>query len=244
MHERMDVMLEAVQLHCGYGANTVLRGLDLKVHRGEVYALLGGNGAGKSTLLNAFLGFVRPTRGRVLVAGVDVRSDLRAARARLAFVPENIVLYEQLSARENLAYLLALSTARFDATAIETSLDAVGLARTSWDRRLASFSKGMRQRVAIAFALARCAPVLLLDEPSSGLDPKAIDDLYQLILRLREQGIAVLMTTHDLLAAAEFADRVGFLKSGTLSEEVASGDGARVDVRELHAKYLDSTVRP
>jgi ABC-2 type transport system ATP-binding protein len=244
MNDSSNVMLQALDLHCGYGANAVLRGLELEVRGGEVYALLGGNGAGKSTLLNAFLGFVKPTRGQVRVAGIDVQADLRAARTRLAYVPENVVLYEQLSARENLAYLLALSTDRLDDAVIETSLDTVGLERSAWNRRLANFSKGMRQRVAIAFALARRAPVLLLDEPSSGLDPKAIDELHRLVLRLRDRGIAVLMTTHDLFAAAECASRVGFLKAGVLSEEVRSADGSRAEVRHLQEKYLASAVRP
>jgi ABC-2 type transport system ATP-binding protein len=243
MNNNTDVVLEAIDLRCRYGSQDVLRGVQLSVRRGEVYAVLGGNGAGKSTLLHAFLGFVKPTRGSVRVAGCDVQSELHQARARLAYVPENVALYEQLTARENLRYLLGLSAATAAPHEIDAALDAVGLDAAARDRRLATYSKGMRQRVALALAVARHAPALLLDEPSSGLDPRAISDLNSLIGRLREQGIAVLMTTHDLLTASEIADRVGFLTDGVLTEEPGAGGSARLDVRALHERFTATVAR-
>lgn len=244
MNSNSEVMLEALDLHCRYGARDVLRGVQLAVKRGEVYAVLGGNGAGKSTLLHAFLGFVTPTRGSVRVAGHDVVAQLQSARAQIAYVPENVALYEQLSARENLRYLLGLSAASAAPGDIDAALDAVGLEPAARDRRLVTYSKGMRQRVALALAVARRAPALLLDEPSSGLDPRAISDLNALIARLREQGVAVLMTTHDLLAASEIADRVGFLTDGVLTEEASASGPARFDVRALHQRFTATAVRP
>jgi ABC-2 type transport system ATP-binding protein len=224
MTSNNEVLLEVSDLHCQFGAHQVLRGTQLKVRRGEVYAILGGNGAGKSTLLHAFLGFIKPTRGSVRVAGHDVQAELQSARAQLAYVPENVALYEQLSARENMRYLLGLSGTNAGPVEINAALDAVGLEPAARDRRLSTYSKGMRQRVALALAIARHAPALLLDEPSSGLDPRAIADLNALISRLRDQGVAVLMTTHDLLAASEIADRVGVLADGLLTEEPAGKD--------------------
>ena len=244
MNDTNEVVLEAVDLHCQYGSREVLSGVQLSVKRGEVVAVLGGNGAGKSTLLHAFLGFVNPTRGSVRVAGHDVQAELRAARGCLAYVPENVALYEQLSARENLRYLLGLTPAGTTAGDIDGALDAVGLDNAARDRRLATYSKGMRQRVALALAIARHAPALLLDEPSSGLDPRAIGDLNALIARLREQGIAVLMTTHDLLAAAEIADRVGFLQNGVLTEEACANGTTRFDVRALHERFTATVAAP
>src|ERR671925_1338647 len=96
-----EIILHATDVHCRYGAHDVLRGVNLAVRRGEVYAVLGGNGAGKSTLLHVFLGFMQPTQGSVRVAGHDVQSEPQSARSRIAYVPENVALYEQLSAREN-----------------------------------------------------------------------------------------------------------------------------------------------
>lgn len=244
MNTATEVMLEAADLHCRYGTQEVLRGVRLAVRRGEVYALLGGNGAGKSTLLHAFLGFVTPSAGEISVAGRAVQQDLRWARSQIAYVPENVALYEQLSARENMDYLLGLAGIDAASRNIEQALDQVGFDAAARDRRLGGYSKGMRQRVALALAMARSAPVLLLDEPSSGLDPRAIQELNALIASLRDKGVAILMATHDLLAAAQVADRVGFMSGGVLIEEAASAGGAPFDIHLLQAKFSQQVVRP
>jgi ABC-2 type transport system ATP-binding protein len=243
MNSNKEVVLEATDLHCGYGSQVVLRGVQLSVKPGEVYAVLGGNGAGKSTLLHAFLGFAKPTRGSVRVAGHDVQTELQFARAHVAYVPENVALYEQLSARENLRYLLGLSATTTEPRDIDGALDVVGLENAARDRRLRTYSKGMRQRVALALAVARRAPALLLDEPSSGLDPRAISDLNALIAQMRKMGAAVLVTTHDLLAASEIADRIGFLTDGVLTEQASASGPVRFDVRALHERFASGAVR-
>lgn len=235
-----DIALEAAALEVAYKATPVLRGLDLNVRRGEIYALLGGNGAGKSTTLNAFLGFVRPCSGEVRVCGHEVGRNPMAARSQLAYVPENVALYGHLSARENIDYFLRLAGAGAGAEGterIENALSAVGLAAKSWDRRLAGFSKGMRQKVAIALALARSVPVLLLDEPNTGLDPQATSEFNRLLQSLREQQVAIFMVTHDLLSAAEVADRIGFLANGMIAEEFSAAGLERFDVRDLYRHY-------
>ena len=225
-------------LHHSYGANPVLRGLDLTVQRGEIYALLGGNGAGKSTTLSALLGFLRPGSGSVRVCGTDPVADARAARSQMAYVPENVFLYEHLTARENIGYFLALAKAERGDDAIEVALSAVGLTQVAWDKRLSGFSKGMRQKVAIALALARDVPVLLLDEPTSGLDPRAVLEFNRLLDAAREREVAVLMVTHDLVSAVDIADRIGFLSEGKIEEEqTASTAGPRFDLNALHDRY-------
>lgn len=244
MNNEMNVMLEARELRCAYGSHEVLRGVNLAVRRGEVYALLGGNGAGKSTLLHAFLGFVTPTAGAISIAGRDVGRGTRRARTQVAYLPENVALYEQLSARENMRYLLALAKSAAAPADIEQALDVVGFDADARDRRLGSYSKGMRQRVALALAVARRAPALLLDEPSSGLDPRAMEELNALVLRLREQGVAILMATHDLLAAARIADRVGFMQGGVLTEEASAGEHIRFDVRALQSRFHTPVSQP
>lgn len=225
-------------LHHDFGSNSVLRGLDLTVRRGEIYALLGGNGAGKSTTLSALLGFIVPKSGTVRVCGVDPVADAQEARAQMAYVPENVSLYEHLSARENIGYFLALATADRGPDAIDAALDAVGLAREAWDKRLSGYSKGMRQKVAIALALARDVPVLLLDEPTSGLDPRAVLEFNRLLDTARARQVAVLMVTHDLVSAVDIADRIGFLGEGRIEEERdAATTGARFDLNALHDRY-------
>ncbi|MDQ2822192.1 MAG: ATP-binding cassette domain-containing protein [Pseudomonadota bacterium] len=230
-------MLDARAVVAGYQGKTILQQLDLQVHAGEIVALLGANGAGKTTTLNVFLGFVAATAGQVRVDGIDPAADPGAARRRLAYIPENVALYEHLTARENVAYLLHLAGQQEDAGAIAAALAAAGLASAAFDRRAGGLSKGMRQKVAIALALARKVPALLLDEPTSGLDPQATGEFNRLLGVLRAQGVAILMVTHDLLSAADVADRIGFLDAGRLIEEVAATGAERFDVRALHRRY-------
>src|SRR5256885_1195079 len=227
---------EALGAVVDYGERTILQGLDLAVNAGEIYALLGANGAGKTTTLSMLLGFVRPRSGQVRVQGVDPVTAPAQARALIAYIPENVALYEHLSARENAAYLLELAGQPAAAGAIGQALSAAGLDAAAHDRRVSGFSKGMRQKVAIALALARRVPALLLDEPTSGLDPQATAEFSRLLMQLRGQGVAILMVTHDLLGAADVADRMGFIAGGRLVEEVADRKSTR-----LHSSHLVSS---
>jgi len=230
--------LEARALNLAYQGKQVLRDLDIRVERGQIYALLGGNGAGKTTTLNCFLGFARPDSGQVRVCGIDVGADLLAARAQLAYVPENVALYEHLDARENIDYFLRLAGSAATRENVDSALRAVRLPESAWARRLAGYSKGMRQKVAIALAVARAVPVLLLDEPTSGLDPHATSEFNALLQDLRAGGAAIFMVTHDLLGAAEVADRIGFLDHGHIAfEAAAAASGERFDVRGLYRRY-------
>lgn len=232
-----EAVLKAEGVTAGYAGKVILQSLDLSVRRGEIYALLGANGAGKTTTLSLFLGFVAPSIGRVLVQGVDVGRHPDESRRHLAYIPENVALYEHLSARENVAYLLDLADQRETNEEIDRSLSAAGLDASAHGRRVSGFSKGMRQKVAIALALARKVPALLLDEPTSGLDPQATTEFNRLLGLLRGRGVAILMVTHDLLSAADVADRIGFIDGGRLVEEVAAEGSDRFDVRALHRRY-------
>lgn len=233
-HEAM-IALEQVTL--GYGGAPVLRDLSLRVGPGEIYALLGGNGAGKSTTLSVLLGFARAGSGTVRIDGIDPAADPDGARRRIAYLPENVALYDHLSGMENADYLLSLAGTRRDRQAIADAFAATGLQPDAWDRRLGGFSKGMRQKVAIAVALLRAVPVLLLDEPTSGLDPRATADFNRLVGAARDRGTAVLMVTHDLLSATDVADRIGFLDGGRIVEEASAAGPERFDVRALHARF-------
>lgn len=229
------ILIEDLTL--SYGDTKVLDGLSLWVPAGSITALLGGNGAGKSTTLSALLGFTRATAGRIAVCGVDAAAHPKPARRHIAYLPENVALYDHLSATENAEYLLALSGERRARAAVTDALAAAGLQPQAWDRRLAGFSKGMRQKVAIAVALLRRVPVLLLDEPTSGLDPRATADFNRLLLDVRDRGTAVLMVTHDLLSAADVADTIAFLERGRIAHAVRAHGAERFDVRALHARF-------
>ena len=237
MKPNASIALDITGVTVNYGAATILDRLDLQVRSGEIYALLGANGAGKSTTINALLGFVTPAAGSVRVCGIDVATDARRARLAMAYLPENVVLYEYLSARENLAYFLRVAGAAPASTVIDAALTQVALAADAWDRRLSTYSKGMRQKTAIALAVARGVPVLLLDEPTSGLDPQATGEFNALLRGLRDQGVTILMVTHDLLSAAEVADRIGFLSGGALRAQYEAQGPDRFDVRALYRSY-------
>lgn len=221
-------------LSVSFAGKTVLSSLDLQVEPGRIYALLGGNGTGKSTTLSVLLGFLKPDAGEVRVAGVTPWEAPDRARAQLAYLPENVALYEHLTAIENVDYLLSLAGRGHDAAAIGDALRAAGLQESAWRQRLGGFSKGMRQKVAIAIALMREVPLLLLDEPTSGLDPGASADFHGLLESVRARGTAVLMVTHDLMGAVDVADRIGVLEHGRIAH---ASDRDGFDLATLHAHF-------
>ena len=237
MPEPIPAPIDLSGVKLSYGAHRVLDGLTLQVAAGSIYALLGGNGAGKSTTLSALLGFAKPEAGTIRVAGIDPVADADAARRRIAYLPENVALYDHLTAIENADYLLALSGEPKSRDAITGAFAAAGLQERAWDLRLSGFSKGMRQKVAIAVALLREVPVLLLDEPTSGLDPRAAADFNALVVSVRERGTSVLMVTHDLISAVDVADRIGFIDAGRIIDEVEAAGTERFDLRALHARF-------
>lgn len=237
MPAALDALIDIRDLAVSYGDRRVLDGLTLSVGGGEIYALLGGNGAGKSTTLQALLGFAAPDAGTVRVAGRDPVTDAAGVRGAIAYIPENVALYDHLSARENVDYFLSLAKARRAPAEIETAFEAAGLAREAWTRRVSGFSKGMRQKTAIALAILRRASVLLLDEPTSGLDPGAAADFNALTARLRADGAAILVVTHDLFGAADLADRIGFLEHGRIVHEQAASGPGRFDLQSLHDRF-------
>lgn len=242
MPEPTSAPIELSDVSLSYGAHRVLNELTLHVERGTIYALLGGNGAGKSTTLSVLLGFAEPDAGTIRVAQLDPVAEADAARRRIAYLPENVALYEHLTAIENADYLLALSGEPKSRDAIIAAFRAAGLQERAWDQRLGGFSKGMRQKVAIAVALLREVPVLLLDEPTSGLDPRATADFNSLLAAVRERGTAVLMVTHDLMSAVDVADRIGFIDGGRIIDEVAARGSEPFDLRALHARFASDVA--
>lgn len=229
--------LQADSLWVRRGERDVLRGVSFNVAPGEVYGLLGGNGVGKSTTLLTFLGFLTPTRGTVRVNGAAVSEDVQAARRSIAYLPEAASLYEHLNARENLRYFLELADTTVEAAAIEAALDRTALRVDARGQKLRDYSKGMRQKVAIALAILRNTSTLLLDEPTSGLDPGAIDEFHDLVRSLADGGKSVLMVTHDVYGACHVADRIGLLRDGELVGEFAATAQGRIDTEAVHRAF-------
>jgi ABC-2 type transport system ATP-binding protein len=230
-------MLRAKNLSRRFGDAWALQDLNLDVAAGEIQCLLGANGAGKTTTINLFLGFIEPTAGSAWVNGKEVARDPQVTRAVLAYVPEQVSLYPTLTGLENLAYFTKLAgKAATSRSQLLGLLERVDLARAATDVRVERYSKGMRQKIGLAIALAKEAQALLLDEPLSGLDPKAANEFCSLLLKLAEDGIAALMATHDLFRAKEVATRVGIMKSGRLLDNLVASD---ISHGQLERIYLD-----
>jgi ABC-2 type transport system ATP-binding protein len=230
-------MLQAVKLTKRFAQTCALDALDLTVEAGQIQCLLGANGAGKTTTINLFLGFLQPSSGAAYVNGREVARDTQAVRQDLAYVPEQVNLYPLLTGLENLAYFARLAQRRnVDPESLRSLLDEVGLPRQAGDMRIEGYSKGMRQKIGLAIALAKGSRALLLDEPLSGLDPQAANEFCRLVRKLAGRGAAVLMVTHDLFRAKEVGDRIGIMKEGRLLENLAP---AQVTHGELERIYLD-----
>src|ERR1700726_4856984 len=195
-----------------------LRDLDLRVQAGEVYGLLGPNGSGKSTTLKIILGLVSPTRGHTEIFGRDSR--LVESRESVGFLPENPYFYKYLTGEETLRFfgrLCGLSGARLKKR-IDELLELVGLTNAR-DRRLGTYSKGMLQRVGLAQALINEPRLVLLDEPTAGVDPAGSREIRNLIVDLKRRDITVLLSSHLLAQVQEICDRVGILANGALVRE-------------------------
>jgi len=195
-----------------------VRDLDLRVESGEVYGLLGPNGSGKSTTLKIILGLVSPTRGGTEIFGRDSR--LVESREAVGFLPENPYFYKYLTGEETLRFfgrLCGLGGALLKSR-INELLNLVGLTKAR-KRRLGTYSKGMLQRIGLAQALIHDPKLVVLDEPTAGVDPAGSREIRDLILDLRRRGITVLLSSHLLAQAQEICDRVGILADGVLVRE-------------------------
>ena len=232
-------MLRAIELSKNYNGAIALDALDLSVEAGEVYCLLGANGAGKTTTVNLFLNFIEPSGGQALINGLDVAREPLETKKFLAYIPEQVNLYKNLSGLENLEYFSALAgRGDYGREDFLGFFDEVGLQREAAEKRVSAYSKGMRQKVGIAVALAKRARALLLDEPTSGLDPKASNEFSELLKKLSAQGCAVLMATHDLFRAKESGTRVGIMKRGRLLTEMTTDEIGHADLEQIYLENM------
>jgi len=230
-------MLEAVNLTKRYEDGVLaLDGVSFAVQPGEILAVLGGNGAGKTTTINLFLNFIEPTAGEARIDGIVSHKEPLRAKERVSFVSENVMLYPNFSALQNLDFFARLGgKSTYTRDDYRRTLSRVGLAAAAHDKKLKGFSKGMRQKCGIAIAILKDAPAILLDEPTSGLDPQAGREFVELLDGLRNEGKAILMSTHDIFRAREIADTLAIMDDGRIiMRERADNLGGR----DLEAIYL------
>ncbi|MBM3294846.1 MAG: ABC transporter ATP-binding protein [Candidatus Aminicenantes bacterium] len=215
--------------------------LNLTVGAGEVYGLLGANGAGKTTTINLFLNFIPPTTGACFINGVDATKDPLEAKKHVAFVPENVMLYGNFTARQNLEFFAKLGgRAGLTKEDCYQVMRRVSLQEKAFEQRVKSFSKGMRQKLGISIAIIKNAPAILLDEPTSGLDPKAAEEFLEILAELKAEGKAILMSTHDIFRAKEIGDRVGIMKEGRLVMERSRAELQVEDLVKIYIDYMKS----
>ncbi len=233
-------MLEAIELTKRYEDGVL--GLDhvsFAVHPGQIYAMLGANGAGKTTAINLFLNFIEPTEGEARIDGVVTHREPLAAKKNVAYVSENVMLYLQFTALQNLDYFARLGGKRHYAKEdYRKVLLRVGLQEEAHHKRLKGYSKGMRQKCGIAIAILKDAPAILLDEPTSGLDPQAAFEFVRLLEELRNEGKAILMSTHDIFRAKELADTVGIMNQGRLVMQRTAAELAGENLEKLYMHFI------
>lgn len=233
-----DLAIEVRGLHLTLGAQHILRGLDLDVYRGEIFALLGSNGAGKTTTINVLTTLLRPGSGSVQVAGVDLSADPESVKQRISLTGQSVAVDDVLTGMENLLMLGRLSglsrrQARDRALDLLQRFDLTAAA----DRRVGTYSGGMRRRLDLALSFVVTPEVLFLDEPTTGLDARSRRELWETIRSLADAGTTVFLTTQYLEEADQLADRISVLHHGRI---VATGTAAALKARiggdtvELH----------
>ncbi len=234
-------MLETINLTKKYeDGHLAVDHLSFKVEPGEIFCMFGANGAGKTTTINLFLNFIPPTEGTALIEGIDVTKEPLRSKDFVSFVSENVMLYGSFSAYQNLDYFTKLAGKRGLTKAdYARALKSVGLQEDAFNTRSRNYSKGMRQKLGLAIAIIKDAPNILLDEPTSGLDPKSGQELLNLLVKMRDQGKSVFMSTHDIFRAKLIADRVGFMKKGRLVMLKTRKELEGEDLTELYIQYME-----
>ena len=218
-----EPIIQLVDLTKQYGEQTAVDRLNLSIYPGEVYGLLGPNGAGKSTTILMMLGLAEPTSGSVTVCGVNSTREPIVVKRKVGYMPDDLGFYEDMTGLENLIYTGRLNglSRQEAADRAKLLLERVGLAEAA-EKKAGKYSRGMRQRLGLAEVLIKQPEVIILDEPTLGIDPEGVRDFLQLIHQLsRDEGITVLLSSHHLHQVQQICDRVGLFVSGRL---LAEGD--------------------
>lgn len=212
-----DAVIQTQNLTKKYGGFIAVDALNLQVKKGEVFGLLGPNGAGKTTTILMLLGLTEPTSGKVSVLGYDPTRQPLRVKSKAGYIPEQVGFYDELSARQNLAYIARLNSIKGSEIQkrIEESLKSVNLEKSA-DKLVRTFSRGMRQRLGVADVLIKQPELIIMDEPTQGLDPESARDFLKLIRNLAESGITILLCSHLLEQVQRVCDRVGLFYQGKM----------------------------
>ncbi len=239
-------MIKFNQVSKSYNDRQALKNVSFQVQKGEFFGLLGPNGAGKTTTLNILSTLIRPDHGEVLIDGLSLGENLKDIKHRIGIVPQEIALYEELSAFENLMFwgsLYDMPKAQIKTKALEV-LEMVGLL----DRRgdlIKTFSGGMKRRINIASALLHAPKVLLLDEPTAGVDPQSRNHIFELLENLNQAGITVIYTTHYMEEVERLCDTIGIIDSGQIAAQGSLEELRRVseakDIIVLNTEEVTKT---
>jgi ABC-2 type transport system ATP-binding protein len=216
-----DNIIELTDLSKKYGSFTAVDQLNLTIQKGEIFGLLGPNGAGKSTTILMMLGLTEPTSGSVKVCGIDPTTNPIEVKKRVGYLPEDVGFYDSMSGFENLMFTARLNSIseKVASQKVEQLLVRVGLSEAV-KKRTGTYSRGMLQRLGLADVLIKDPEVIILDEPTLGIDPKGVREFLDLIIELsKEEGITVLFSSHDLHQVQQVCDRVGLFVSGKLIAE-------------------------
>ena len=234
-------MIETIELTKRYEDGVLaVDHLSFKVEPGEIFCMFGANGAGKTTTINLLLNFLPPTEGTALIEGIDVTKEPLRSKDFISFVSENVMLYGNFTAFQNLDYFSKLAGKRNLTKAdYAKALTSVGLQKEAFEMRTKNYSKGMRQKLGLAIAVLKGAPNILLDEPTSGLDPKSGQEFLNLLIKMRDEGKSIFMSTHDIFRAKLIADRVGFMKKGRLVMLKTRADLEGEDLTQLYIQYME-----
>lgn len=245
-----EIVVRTENLTRAYNEKVAVDGLNLRLVKGEIYGFLGPNGAGKTTTILMLLGLTEPTTGRAEVLGLDPFRQPLEVKRRVSYLPENLGFYRDLTGRENLRYVARLNGLNGAASerGIQEALERVELADAA-DQRVAVYSRGMRQRLGLAGVLVKKPQVMILDEPTLGLDPQGTKAILALIRSLRmEEKITVLLCSHQLHQVQEICDRVGIMNRGRMVAEgtleelsgqgLAAEGGRRLTLEEIYMRYF------
>jgi len=233
-------MIQIKGVSKSFKGNPAVRDLNLEIQKGEILGLLGANGAGKSTTINMLLGFLKPDSGTVSIDQIDVSENEDKTRKLIGYIPENVNLYPYLTGIENLDYFCRLAGLKYSKSELKDYLSICSLPTEAFDKKVGGYSKGMRQKVGIAIAYAKKAKVYLLDEPASGLDPLASNELSDLLRKLAAEGASILMASHDIFRVREVCHRIGILKNGILVKELESKDVSASELESLYLQFMQN----
>ena len=236
-----QAVITAAGLTKRYGHFTAVDNLDLTVSRGEIFGLLGPNGAGKTTTILMLLGLTEPSEGTVRVAGYDSVRDPLSVKSIVGYLPDNVGFYSNMTGRQNLRYTASLNRVpkkdaeeRIDGLLHDVGLDDAG------DKRAGKYSRGMRQRLAVADALVKRPSILILDEPTIGIDPEGVKDMLAMLERLRSnEGMTILLSSHLLYQVQAICDRVGIFVGGHL---IALGPVAELERQLTKGEAMETDV--